>query len=150
MKSSLPKILKLNEQQLVEEFFESTQLIGLVSDLPDYQLCWHLNRDLDMDFRVNPDLVIAWKQNRRTYFFTVFEYLDTRSLNIHYLYNNYKQGIALLPEVKHMPYIWLIKGPFFSTNDREELLMQLKHFPYIRMATVLAQEDLKNRRNLIL
>ena len=150
MKTSTPKILKLDEQQLVEQFFESTQLIGIVSDLPDYQLCWHLNQDLNMDFRVNHDLEIAWKQNRRTYYFTLFEYLDTRLLNLHYLYNNHKQGIALLPEVKHLNYIWLIKGTNFTTNDREDLLITLKQFPYIRMAVVLFQEELKNRCNLIL
>ncbi|SFV31626.1 IPExxxVDY family protein [Thermoflavifilum thermophilum] len=150
MKTTQPKILKLDEQQLVEQFFESTQLIGLLSDLPDYELCWHLNQDLNMNFRVNLDLEIAWKQNRRTYFFTVFEYLDTRLLNVHYLYNNHKQGMALLPEVKHLNYIWLIKGPYFTTNEREGLLLDLKQLPYIRMAVELSQQELKNRRNLIL
>ncbi|PJJ74613.1 hypothetical protein BXY57_0174 [Thermoflavifilum aggregans] len=150
MKTSQPKILKLDEQQLVEQFFESTQLIGMVSDLPDYELCWHLNQDLNTNFRVNLDLEIAWKQNRRTYFFTVFEYLDARLLNVHYLYNNHKQGMALLPEVKHLNYIWMIKGPYFTTNEREGLLMDLKQLPYIRMAVELSREELKNRRNLIL
>ncbi|MCL6523478.1 MAG: IPExxxVDY family protein [Thermoflavifilum sp.] len=151
MKTTSIKTLRIDERELVNQFFESTHIIGLISDLPDYQLCWHLNRELDMDFRVNDELEIQWQtSHRRIYYFTVFEYVDMRSSNVHYLYNNHKQGIVLLPEIKHINYIWLIKGPYFTANECNEWLQLLHRLPYIRMAIKFLPEDLKNRQNLIL
>ena len=45
--------LKLTIDDLANDFFEDTRLLGVVAPVKDYQLCWQLNNRLRFDFRIN-------------------------------------------------------------------------------------------------
>ncbi len=59
--------LKLDFDDLAEEFFEDTILLGLVAPIKDYQFCWHLNHLLRYDFRINNDIEIQLFKKQRQY-----------------------------------------------------------------------------------
>src|SRR4051794_14396421 len=102
--------LKLDLDDLTDDFFDHTRLMGIVAPLKSYQLCWHLNQLLQFDFRVNVDIEIQLLKKQRRYYFSIFEYREPTSCLVHYLYNNQFEGEYLLPEFRHLDYLWLLKG----------------------------------------
>ena len=57
--------LILDNKNLTEEFFEDTRLLGIIASIKDYQLCWHLNSLMGMDFRINNDIEIQLTKKKR-------------------------------------------------------------------------------------
>ena len=55
--------LKLNLNDLADNFFENTRMLGLVASVKDYQFCWYLNQLLRFDFRINNDIEIQLFKN---------------------------------------------------------------------------------------
>ena len=61
--------LKLNIDDMTDDFFEGTRLIGIVAPVKDYQLVLQLNNRLRFAFRNNSDLEIQLTKRQRKYFF---------------------------------------------------------------------------------
>lgn len=68
--------LILDTEQLTEEFFGDTRLLGIMAPVKDYQFCWHLNNTIGLNFRSNNDLEIQLTKKKRNYFFAVYEYAE--------------------------------------------------------------------------
>lgn len=134
---------------MTDDFFEGTRLIGIVASMKDYQLCWQLNNLLSIDFRNNTDIEIQLKRKTRTYYFSVFQYNEPNSSLEHYLYNNQFDGEYLLPEFKHLDFLWLLKGDFVSDQTLEEYIETLKKLNGIRLVTELTIEKIKHKGHLI-
>lgn len=134
---------------MTDDFFEGTRLIGMVASMKDYQLCWQLNNLLNIDFRNNTDIEIQLKKKTRTYYFSVFQYNEPNSSLEHYLYNNQFDGEYLLPEFKHLDFLWLLKGDFVSDRMLEEYIETLKKLNGIRLVTELTIEKIKHKGHLI-
>lgn len=141
--------LKLDQDQLVEDFFESTHLIGIVSAARDYQLCWQINRALHYDFRVNNSVEINLTKNQRSFYFSVFEFIEPTKSAAHYFYNNHCQAECLLPELKNVDYIWLIKGDYYQAQDIKNLIEQLRHVELVQLVSLLDSRKIENKMNLI-
>jgi hypothetical protein len=141
--------LSLNNQDLAEAFFEETRLLGIVSTLKDYQFCWQLNNLLGMDFRVNHDIEINLTKKRRSYFFSVFQYqLPLGSLN-HYLYNNEFDGEYLLPEFKHLDYLWLMKDDVVDSGTVSQMISSIRSISGVQLVVELTNEKIKNKEHLV-
>jgi len=141
--------LSLNNQDLAEAFFEETRLLGIVSTLKDYQFCWQLNNLLGMDFRVNHDIEIRLTKKRRNYFFSVFQYqLPLGSLN-HYLYNNEFDGEYLLPEFKHLDYLWLMKDDVVDNGTVSQMISSIRSISGVQLVVELTNEKIKNKEHLV-
>jgi hypothetical protein len=136
---------------LTENFFEDTRLLGLVAPVSDYQLCWHLNTTLRFDFRNNPDITIPYKKKNldTTFYFTVSEYREPYSALAHYLYNNQFKGEYLLPDLKKLDYIWLMKGDFVTDEFVHELMEMINELSCVRMVLELSTSTIRNKGNLI-
>src|SRR5215471_8241715 len=93
--------LVLDNKNLTDDFFEDTKLLGIMAPIKDYQLCWHLNSLMGMDFRINNDIEIQLTKKKRNYFFAVYEFCEPTGSLFHYVYNNRFDGEYLLPEFKH-------------------------------------------------
>src|SRR5690242_16168427 len=106
--------LILDTEQLTEEFFEDTRLLGIMAPVKDYQFCWHLNNTIGLNFKHNNDLEIQLTKKKRNYFFAVYEYCKPARFLSHYVYNNQFDGEYLLPEFKHLDFLWLMKGDAVS------------------------------------
>lgn len=143
------KTLKLQNSDLEDEFFEDTTLLGIVSPIKDYQLCWQLNQNLRFDFRSNNDIEIQLKKKNRTYFFTVFQYKEPNTSLIHYLYNNQFDGEYLLPEFKHLDFLWLMKGDMIATERLTEIISNVRNLTGVQLVTELTNEKVRNKGHLI-
>lgn len=141
--------LKLDMDDMAEEFLDDTRIIGIVAPVKDYQLCWKLNQMLRFDFRNNNDIEIQLKRKNRTYYFSVFEYSEPNNALVHYLYNNGFDGEFLLPEFKHLDYLWLMKGDTVKEEFVSDLMNSLRTITGVQLVTEITHDKIKHKAHLI-
>ena len=141
--------LILDTSSITEGFFEETKLLGIMAPVNDYQFCWRLNSLLGIDFRKNNDLEIQLKKKHRHYFFSVYEYGEPSTCLKHFLYNNQNDGEYLLPEFKHLDYLWLLKDDFVSDEALKNLVQSIRSVAGVQLVIELTNEKIKNREHLI-
>jgi hypothetical protein len=141
--------LKIDNETLAQEFFEDAVLLGIVAPIKDYQFSWQLNQLLGFNFRVNNDIEIQLTKKQRKYFFAIYEYQVPSSSLTHYLYNNQFDGEYLLPEFKHLDFLWLIKGDFFSADELKNLMQSIKGLSGVQLINEMTNEKIKNKQHLI-
>ncbi len=142
--------LKIDNETLAQEFFEDAILLGIVAPIKDYQFSWQLNQLLGFNFRVNNDIEIQLKKKQRKYFFSIYEYQVPSTSLTHYLYNNQFDGEYLLPEFKHLDFLWLIKGDVVQAEDLKILIQAIKSLAGVQLINELTSEKIKNKQHLIL
>jgi hypothetical protein len=141
--------LKIDNDLLAEEFFENALLLGIVAPIKDYQFSWQLNQLLGFNFRVNHDIEIELSKKNRKYFFAIYEYAVPATSLTHYLYNNQHDGEYLLPEFKHLDFVWLIKTEELENDYLKELMGSIKSIPGVQLVTEMTNEKIKNKQHLI-
>lgn len=141
--------LSLNNHDLAEAFFEDTRLLGIMAPVKDYLFCWHLNNLLGMDFRINHDLEIGLKKKRRDYFFSIFEYHEPTGSLSHYLYNNQFEGEYLLPEFRHLDFLWLMKNDTVIDEDLQRIISPIRTISGVQLVIELTNEKIKNKEHLV-
>ncbi len=142
-------VLALSKQDIIDEFFEDTKLLGIVTTVKDYRFCWNLNNMLGLDFRINHDIEIKLIRKKRRYFFSVYEYHEPNTSLCHYLYNNLFDGEYLLPEFKNLDFLWLMKNDTVSLQYLEQLKTLLRSIPGVQLITELTNEKIKNKECLV-
>ena len=141
--------LKIDNELLAEEFFEDTHLLGIVAPIKDYQFTWYLNQKLGYKFRINNSLEIQLRKKDRNYFFSVYEYIIPGLALTYYLYNNHYDGEYLLPEFKHLDFLWLTKGEELEKMELENLQLAIKALPSVQLVNEMTNEKIKNKQHLI-
>src|SRR5690606_38492778 len=109
--------LRIDNDVMLDDFFEDTRLLGIVASIEQYQFCWHLNQLLNFDFRINNNIEIRLKKKERQYYFPIFQYGEQAGTIKHYLYNNEDDGEYLLPEFRHLDFLWLMKDDMMSDEE---------------------------------
>src|SRR5687768_3056181 len=141
--------LKLDSEWMAEDFFEDTRLLGIVAPVKHYQLCWLLNQLFRFNFRMNNDIEIQLSKKQRKYFFPVYQYAEPNSSLVHYLYNNQHDGEYLLPEFKHLDFLWLMKGDSVEPGIVNDMIHSIKTINGIQLVIELTNEKIKNKGHLI-
>jgi hypothetical protein len=141
--------LKLNIEDMTDGFFEDTRLLGIVAPVKDYLLVWQLNNRLRFDFRSNNELEIQLTKKQRKYFFGIYEYREPGNALQHFLYNNQFDGEYLLPEFKHLDFLWLQKGDTVPDEKLMHLMNSVRAVPGVQLVMELAQDKIKNKGHLI-
>ena len=141
--------LVLDTKDLTDGFFEETKLLGIMAPMKDYQFCWQLNNLLGIDFRNNNELEIQLKKKDRNYFFAVYEYPEPNTCLKHYLYNNQHDGEYLLPEFKHLDFLWLLKDDFVPDDALQNLVQSIRTVNGVQLVIELTNEKIKNREHLV-
>jgi hypothetical protein len=141
--------LKLDLEDLTDDFFDNTRLMGIVAPVKNYQFCWQLNQLLRYDFRINNDIEIQLHKKQRQYYFSISEYKEPNSSLVHYLYNNQCDGEYLLPEFRHLDFLWLLKGDVVADQLLQDLIMAIKQIGSVQLVTELTNEKIRNKGHLI-
>jgi hypothetical protein len=140
---------KLNNDILYDAFFEDTTLIGITTTLKNYKLCWQLNEYLGFNFKLNNNIEICLSKRKRKYFFDVYESNFNSNTLIHYLYHNFFDGEYLLPELKHIDFIWLMKGDTVDEEQLNNLITELKKIKGVQLVAELTNDHIKNKGNMV-
>ena len=143
-----PKLV-LDNKAVMEEFFSDARLLGVMSPIKDYQFCWHLNSNIGLDFRINNEIEIKLLKKKRWYYFGVYEYNEPTRFLSHYVYNNQFDGEYLLPEFKHLDFLWLMKGDEVSDESLQETIQTIKAINSVQLVLELTNEKIKNKEHLI-
>jgi len=141
--------LILDTHDITEDFFEDTRLLGIMAPIKDYQFCWQLNNMLGMDFRVNNEIEIQLKKKNRNYFFSVYEYHEPSTALEHYIYNNQFDGEYLLPEFKHLDFLWLMKSDVVSDEMLQLKTESIRSISTVQLVLELTNEKIKNKEHLV-
>jgi len=141
--------LVLDNKNLADDFFEDTRLLGIMAPIKDYQLCWHLNNLMRMDFRNNNDIEIQLSKKERNYFFAVYEFSEPTGSLSHYLYNNRFDGEYLLPEFKHLDFLWLMKGDVVDENTLQQTINDIKAISGVQLVIELTNQKIRNKEHLV-
>jgi hypothetical protein len=141
--------LILDTKDLTDGFFEETKLLGIMAPMKDYQFCWNLNKLLGIDFRKNNELEIQLKKKDRNYFFAVYEYPEPATCLKHYLYKNQHDGEYLLPEFKHLDFLWLLKDDYVADDSLHELVQSIRSVTGVQLVVELTNEKIKNKEHLV-
>jgi hypothetical protein len=141
--------LKLDLDELADDFFRDTRLVGIVAPIRDYQFCWQLNQLFSIDLRNNNDIEIQLKRKKRDYYFAVFQYSEPNNALIHYLYNNQFDGEYLLPEFRHLDFLYLLKGDVVSDQFIAQLMDTIKKINGVQLVMELAHDKIKNKGHMI-
>lgn len=139
----------LDNKEMVDGFFEDTRLLGIQAPLKDYAFCWQVNQLMGIDFRINNELEIQLKKKGRNYFFAVYEYAQPACCLMHYLYNNQHDGEYLLPEFKHLDFLWLLKDDYVANNFVDDLVYSLRSLTGVQLVVELTNEKIKNKEHLV-
>lgn len=141
--------LILDTQDITDGFFEDTRLLGIMAPMKDYQFCWQLNNMLGVDFRVNNEIEIQLKKKNRNYFFGLYEYREPATALEHYIYNNQFDGEYLLPEFKHLDFLWLMKGDLVTDEMLQKQTENIRSINGVQLVMELTNEKIKNKEHLI-
>ena len=141
--------LRIDNEAMLEEFFENTRLLGIVASIEQYRFCWHLNQQLNFDFRINNSIEIHLNKKTRNYFFPIYQYGEQSGTINHYLYNNQDDGEYLLPEFRHLDFLWMMKDDVMQDHELSVLMNSIKTIPSVQMVVELTNEKIKNKQHLI-
>ena len=141
--------LKLDIEEMADDFFRDTRLLGIVAPVKDYQLCRLINQLFRINFRMNNDIEIHLTKKQRKYFFSIYEYAIPSISLAHYLYNNQFDGEYLLPEFKHLDFLWLIKDDIMHDDELSGLILSIRTIPVVQLVTEMTNEKIKNKQHLI-
>jgi hypothetical protein len=141
--------LKLNIEDMTDGFFEDTRLLGIVAPVKDYLLVWQLNNRLRFDFRSNHELEIQLTKKERRYFFGIYEFREPGNALQHFLYNNQFDGEYLLPEFKHLDFLWLLKGDTVADEKLSHLMNSVRSVSGVQLVMELSQDKIRNKGHLI-
>jgi len=141
--------LKLNIDGIEDDFFSGTHLLGIMTPVKNYRFIWQVNANIGFDFRLNTEVEIQLKRKGRNYFFSVYQFCQTECELEHFIYYNQFEGEYLLPEFKHLDFLWLMRGNVITDEDFLNVQNKLKAIEGTQLVTELTQEKIKNKGNLI-
>ncbi len=141
--------LRLNMDEINEDFFEDTRLLGIMAPLKSYQLCLQLNGLLGYQFRLNTDIDIHVRKKERNYYFSVYQSPEANSFLEHFLYHNQFDGEYLLPEFRHIDFLWLMKGDFVDDEKCQFIRQTVNSIAGVQLVVELTNEQIKNKGNMI-
>jgi hypothetical protein len=141
--------LILDQDAINENDFEGSRILGISAPIKNYQFCILLNQYMGFEFRFNPDHEIALKRKNRTYYFSMYEGGEPTTSIQHFVYHNQFDGEYLLPELKHMDFIWWIRGEWIEDDQVNDILQRVRGIKGVQMVAELTPDQIKNKGNLI-
>lgn len=139
----------LDNKDLTDGFFEDAKLLGIQAPIKGYMFCWLINNLMGVDFRISNVVEIPLKRKGRTYYFPVYEYAQPSTCLMHYLYNNQHEGEYLLPEFRHLDFLWLLKDDYVAEEFLDNLIYSIRNLVGVQLVVELTNEKIKNKEHLV-
>lgn len=123
-------------------------LIGMATPLQDYRVAWFVNNVLHKQLAKTDDLIQIDPINKVQTGFARFFYEETLTMATFHLLQNKQNASFLIPELKELDFLLLIKGAYYQPRKRE-ILKKIKQIEQIQAAVIIEPELLKSKNNLI-
>lgn len=123
-------------------------LIGIATPVQDYRTAWLVNNSLHKQLAKTDDLVQIDHVNKTQTGFARFDFEEMLTMSMFHILQN-KQGAAcLIPELKELDYLLIIKGAYYLPR-KLEILKKIKEIEQFQVAVIIDPETLKSKNNLI-
>ncbi|RYY08127.1 MAG: IPExxxVDY family protein [Sphingobacteriaceae bacterium] len=123
-------------------------LIAITSHLRDYRLCYHINKELNMNFSKVGDYCLSLFAGNEALQFSQYFFKIEASETEFYLIANQSAAGYLIPEMGNINYFILIKN-HFDQDDLNDALARLAHIENIQAVMQLDPSHLKSNENLL-
>lgn len=124
-------------------------LLGLVSDEPDYRLCWRINQQLGMDFKKTNDLTLLHRKLQLEQQFSIFVYEEEETMITYRIIKNRAELGFFLDELKNLDYLIHIQGDIIS-HQIDAFLEAANALDSVRFCVPVELQKIKNRERLLL
>lgn len=124
-------------------------LLGVVTDEPDYKLCWMVNRFLRMNFEKQNDLILFHKKSGEEQEFSNFLYEDEESMIAFRIIKNRTENGYFLEELKNLDYLIHIQGEI-NTLKISDFMLSLGEMDPVRMCVPCDLSRIRNHDRLLL
>jgi hypothetical protein len=141
--------MALKRHKLEMAIEEDYCLLGLVSDEPDYRLCWIMNHHLDLDFRKTDDLILSHTKSGQEQLFSIFVFEDEKTMTTYRIIHNRTADGYFLEELKNLDYLVHIQGELLS-NQINAFLETTNALDSVRLCVPVELQKIKNRERLLL
>lgn len=142
--------LTIDNNQLANEFFEDARLLGIQCPAETTRFVWMVNRIFGYRFQYQHDGEIKLSAQKRNYEFPVYTCKEPNMELVHLLYVNGDDGKHLLPELRHIDYLWLLKGELSDESFIVALMQELRRMDQVQLVMELTNEKIKNKEHLVL
>ena len=99
--------------------------------------------------RLNPELEILIRRKDRSYFFSIYQFKEFNSPLTHFLYQNQYDGEYLLPEFKHMDFLWLMKYDFVDDDKCDWIKQIVRNLSGVQLVAEMTPDQIKNKGNMV-
>ncbi|MCK4880551.1 MAG: IPExxxVDY family protein [Bacteroidales bacterium] len=124
-------------------------LLGVVSDEPDYKLCWMINQSLDMNFEKQEDLQLFHRKLKEEQVYSLFSYHDDDAMITFRIIKNRTENGYYLDELKNIDYLIHIQGEI-NTMRISNFMLSVGALEPVRMCVPSDLSRIKNRERLLL
>ena len=124
-------------------------LLGVVTDEPDYKLCWMINRLLDMNFEKQEELQLFHRKLNEEQVFSHFSYHDSDALITFRIIRNRGENGYFLDELKNIDYLIYIQGEI-NTMRINDFMQSVGSLEPVRMCVPSDLSRIKNKERLFL
>lgn len=146
--------LVLDDTHFSEDFYSESKLIGIVTSYKSYKFCWQLNKHLGLHFKLNNLLEIQLTKTKkgvaRNYFFQVYQFKNILTNLDHLIYHNQFNGEYLLPEYKHIDFIWMMKGDVLNNPLVDTILQRVKQLDGLQLLLEINSSKLIHKEHLFI
>jgi hypothetical protein len=141
--------MAVKKHKLILAIEEDFCLLGVVTDDPDYKLCWRINQSLDMNFEKQEELRLFHRKMNEDQLFSNFLYHDEDSLITYRLIKNRTEKGYFLDELKNIDYLIHIQGEI-NADRISEFMTSVGALEQVRMCVPSDLSRVKNKERLLL
>lgn len=124
-------------------------LLGVVTDEPDYKLCWRINKALAMNLEKQDELQLYHRKRDTEQVFSLFQYHDNDSLVTYRIIKNISEEGYFLEELKNIDYLIHIQGEI-NTARLSGFMLSVGALETVRMCVPCDLSRIKNKERLLL
>ncbi len=123
-------------------------LLGIASHLPDYRLCWSINRQLGLELTKSDQALKTLQKDKLTFVsFDVFCYVNEENQVEYNLIDNINDGIRLIPEQKQADYFLMIRG--LPQSELKPLQLSINKIDQVLTTFPVEVTELKSKEKLL-
>lgn len=122
-------------------------LIAVTSQLKDYRVCYHINKETGLNFSKTDDLRLDKPQPAAPVFFSKYEYQQTEAALYFFIANKGTEGY-LIPEMNKTDY-WVLIKKYITDNELDSMVSAINRIAGVLSAVKVDPKKIKSRENLL-
>ena len=124
-------------------------LLGIVTDEPDYKLCWMINQAIEVNFEKLEDLNLYHRKLQEDQSFSLYEYHDEDTLVTYRIIKNRTSNGYFLDDLKNLDYLVHIQGEI-KKDKINEFMHAAGTLVSVRMCVPVDLIRIRNKERFLL